>query len=509
MVIEKSNQEAAQSGGTLMSELLAVPNIGVKGSESYRLVRRGATKLLDDLLRSAEAAPRIDRRLVDDMIAEIDRRMSAQIDEILHHPRVQRLESAWRGIKYLVERIDFEQNVRLELVSASKEELRIDFEDAPDITRSGLYDLVYRRAFGTLGGTPYGAVCTTYEFSHDGEDVALLKQMAAVGAMAHTPVLVNAAPRLFRVESFTDLGRVKDVSSLFEGPLHARWSALRDSEDARFLGVCLPRFMVRPPYGDPVHVPEDSSEYVPAARRGDVDPVTAFTYAESVVDRHERYLWAPASLAMAARIADSFARYRWCPNIVGPQGGGAIHDLPLHVYEQAGALKTKCPTEYSLDDQWERELAEQGLIGLVFRKHSADATFLSAHSLHRPPVFPRTPEGQAAQRSATVGAQLPYAFVISRIAHYMKVLQREKIGSWQTRADLERGLNEWLRGYVSDMPDPPAETRARKPLRRGKITVEEVPGQMQWFRCGLTVEPHFKLEGLEFSLSVIGKLDRS
>lgn len=506
MAIDKNE---GQQGGTLMSELLSVTNIGPKGSEGYKLVRRGATKLLDDLLRSAEAAPRIDKQLINDMIAEIDRRMAAQVNAILHHPRVQRLESAWRGVRYLVDQIDFGQNVLLELVSASKDELKIDFEDAPDITRSGLYDIVYKRAFGTLGGKPHGVVCTTYEFSHDGEDVALLKQLAAVGAMAHAPVLVNAAPRLFRVESFADLPKVKDVSAIFEGPLHSRWSALRDSEDARFLGVCLPRFLLRSPYGEPVNVPEDSAEYVPAASRGPAPEVTSFDFTEDVIDRHERYLWGPASLAMAARIADSFARYRWCPNIVGPQGGGAIHHLPLHVYEQVGALKTKCPTEVSLDDLWERDLAEQGLIGLVFRKHSADATFLSANSLHRPQVFPNTAEGQLAQRSATLGARLPYVFVISRLAHFMKVLQREQIGAWKSRSDLERELNTWLRGYVSDMPDPPPETRARKPLRRAKVTVEEVPGQGHWYRCGLTIEPHFKLEGLEFSLSVIGKLDRT
>ncbi|WAS94538.1 type VI secretion system contractile sheath large subunit [Nannocystis punicea] len=495
--------------GTLLSELLTVSGVGPRGSDGYKLVRQGTHRLLDDLLRKADAGARkVDRQLVEAMITEIDRRMSAQVSAILHHPRVQQLEAAWRGARYLIDRIDFEQNIGLDLVHVTKEELRVDFEDAPDITGSGLYELVYRRQFGTLGGKPYAVLCSTHEFGPDGDDVGLLKQCAAVAAMAHAPILVNAAPAMFGLSSFTELPKIKDLPALFDGGKHARWSSFRDSEDARFVGVCMPRFQLRYPYGELVHVPEDSSEYVSPAHRPDA-PVTSFPYAEDVIDHHERYLWAPASLAMTARIADSFTRYRWCPNIIGPQGGGAIHFLPLHIYEQGGHLKTKSPTEVSLDDQWERELSEQGFIGLIFRKHSASAAFLSANSAHRPKLYPRTPEGQAAARSDEVGSRLPYTFVIARIAHYMKVLQREQIGAWKTRSDLERELNDWLRGYVSDMPDPPPDTRARKPLRSARVTVTEVPGQQQWFRCALAVVPHFSLDGLAVELGLVGKLDRT
>ncbi|HEY0135550.1 MAG TPA: type VI secretion system contractile sheath large subunit, partial [Nannocystis sp.] len=441
-------------------------------------------------------------------IAEIDRRLSAQVSAILHHEKVQRLEAAWRGVKYLVDATDFGQNVRLELQSVTKEELKDDFEDAPDVTQSGLYKTVYRDSFGTLGGTPYGVICSTYDFGPGGEDVALLKNCAAVASMAHAPFLANAAPRLLGLDSFVDLPKIKNVSAIFDGPQTSRWDALRDTEEARFLGICLPRFLLRGPYGEPVHVPDTSSEYVPETQRGETPTVRAFAYTEDVVDHHERYLWGPASLALAARIADSFARYGWGPNIIGPQGGGSIHHLPLHIYEQSGELKTKHPVEAAIDDGTEKALSECGLIGLQFRKHSADAVFMSARSLRRPQMFPRSPEGQAQQRSADIGAQLPFVFVISRIAHYMKVLQREQIGSWKTRSDVERELNQWLTGFVSDMPDPSAETRARKPLRRARVTVEEIPGQQKWFRCALAVEPHFKLEGVEVSLGLVGKLDR-
>jgi type VI secretion system protein ImpC len=507
----QSNQPSAeteQHASTLLSTLLTVSNVGPKGSEPYRLVRRGTEKLLDDLVRSNEAAPRVDKDLVNAMIAEIDRRLSAQIGLILHHPQVQRLESAWRGLKFLVDRTDFTQGVQVEFVSATKEDLKVDFEDAPDITQSGLYDIAYRKSFGTLGGKPYGVICSTYDFSHDSDDLQLLKQCASVAAMSHAPFLGNVAPRMFGLQNFSELGKVKDLPSLLEGGQYARWHALRESEDARYLGLCAPRFMLRAPYGEPVNLPDTAPEKQLKQATGEA-PVTAFAFHEEAVDRHEHYLWGAASLALAAQIAGSFAKFHWAPNIVGPQGGGEVADLPMHLYEQAGEFKAKSATEFSLDDHWEHTMAEEGFIPLVFRKHSGSAVFFSANSVQKPRLFPRTPEGQAQQRNSKVGTQLPYLFVITRLAHYMKVLQREQIGTWKTRADLERELNQWIRGYVSDMPDPSPETRSRKPLRKAAITVEEVPGQGQWFRCSLQVQPHFRLEGVEIDLGLVGKLDRN
>jgi type VI secretion system protein ImpC len=508
----ESNQpssETEQHASTLLSTLLTVSNVGPKGSEPYRLVRRGTQKLMDDLLRAQEPAPRVDKELVNAMIAEIDRRLTAQINLILHHPQVQKLESAWRGLKFLVDRADTDQGVKVEFISATKEDLKVDFEDAPDITQSGLYDHVYRKSFGTLGGKPYGVVCSTYDFSYDGDDLQLLKQCAAVAAMSHAPFLGNVAPKMFGLSSFTELGKVKDLPSLLEGGQYARWHALRESEDARYLGMCAPRFMLRAPYGEQVRVPDTSPEKISGGQVSSEPPVTAFAFAEEVIDRHDNYLWGAASLALAAQIAESFAKFHWGPNIIGPQGGGQVSGLPLHAYEQAGEFKVKSSTEFSLDDQWEHQLAEEGFIPLVFRKHSQSAVFFSANSVQKPRLFPRTPEGQAQQRNFKVGTQLPYLFVITRLAHYMKVLQREQIGAWKTRSDLERELNNWIRGYVSDMPDPSPETRSRKPLRKAAITVEEVPGQGQWFRCSLQVQPHFKLEGVDIDLGLVGKLDRT
>ncbi|MDC0675884.1 type VI secretion system contractile sheath large subunit [Nannocystis radixulma] len=488
-----SQRQAAETQDSLLDSLLSETKLGPTDGEAYELVRRGTRKLMDDLLRSTEVAPKIDKNLIDEMIADIDRRLSAQVNQILHHPQVSQLETSWRGLKYLVDQIDFRENVRLEIVNATKDDLRIDFEDAPDITKSGLYNAIYRNNFGTLGGKPYGVICSTYDFGTGTEDVQLLKQFASIGAMAHAPFLGNASPKMFGVQSFTELPKLKDLQALFEGPQYAKWNGLRETEDARYLGMCMPRFMLRAPYG----------------KRESELSVKAFDFTEEVIDNHDAYLWGPASLAMAAKIADSFAKYRWCPNIIGPQGGGSVYNLPLHQYEQGGELKTKIPTEVSLDDRREYELAEQGFIGLVFRKDSDNAAFFSANSIQRPKVFAKTAEGLAAQTNYMLGTRLPYMFVITRLAHYMKVLQREQIGTWKSRSDLDRELNNWIRQYVSDMPDPPAATRSRKPLRKAKVIVEEVEGQVGWFRCNLAIEPHLKFEGAEFTLSLVGKLDKS
>src|SRR5690606_4836659 len=275
---------------------------------------------------------------------------------------------------------------------------------------SGLYQTVYRQAFGVLGGKPYGVITSTYDFGPGAEDVRLLGNLAAIGAMAHVPFFGNAAPGFFGVDALTELPRLKDLQALFEGPSYARWSAFRDSEDARYVGLCMPRFMLREPYG----------------KRDSELKVKAFDFQEEVIDHHDRYLWGAASVALTARVADSFAKYRWCPNIIGPQGGGAVLDLPLHQYEQGGELRTKTPCEAAIDDRMEYELAEQGFIGLVFRKDSNNAAFFSANSTQRPRRFGDTPEGRAAQTSSLLGTRLPYMFVITRLAHYLKVLQREQ-----------------------------------------------------------------------------------
>jgi type VI secretion system protein ImpC len=480
---------AAATSGGLLDEILAETTLK-PSDEGYDVAKRGVQAFIAEMLTPARGQEKVDRGILDQMIVEVDKRLSAQVNEILHAPALMSLESAWRGLKFAVDRTDFRENVKVEILNASKDDLITDFEDAPEVPKSGLYRLVYSNEYGVFGGKPYGLMCANFDFNPGPQDLALLTKCASVAAMAHAPFITNAGPEFFGKEEFLDLPGLKDLKAVFEGPQYARWRAFRESEDSRYVGLALPRFLLRLPYGEKTI------------------PVKSFNFQEEVVGNHDAYLWGHASIAMATRVADSFAKYRWCPNIIGPQAGGAVEGLPLHQYEAMGEIQTKIPTEIMITDRREFELAEEGFIGLVFRKDADDACFFSANSAQKAKIFPATPEGKAAETNFRLGTQLPYMFVMTRLAHYLKVLQREQIGSWKERADLERELNLWIGQYVADMENPAPGVRSRRPLRSASIKVEDVEGQPGWYRCDLKVRPHFKYMGASFTLSLVGKLDK-
>lgn len=487
---QAAGAEAEAEEGSLLEQMLSEAKLQPE-DEGYEVARQGVQALITEMLAPNRKGARIDKASVDVMIAEIDKRMSAQINEILHHPEVQKLESAWRGLKYLIDNCNFRENVKVEVLSCSKEDLLEDFEDTPEIPKSGLYQKVYSAEYGTFGGSPFGMICANYEFDGGPQDMQLLADCASVSTMAHAPFISNASPKIFGCESFEELPKLKDLQSIFEGPQYARWHGFRESEDSRYVGMCAPRFLLRLPYG------------------ADTVPIKSFNFEEEVVGDHGKYLWGYSSTVLATKIADSFAKYRWCPNIIGPQSGGAVYDLNLHQYEAMGEIQTKIPTEVQLTERREFEMAEQGFIGLVFRKHSDNAAFFSANSCQKPKVFANTAEGKEAETNYRLGTQLPYMFIITRLSHYIKVLQREQIGSWKERSDLERELNLWISQYVANMENPAPEVRSRRPLRAAKITVEDVAGQPGWYRVGMMVRPHFKYMGADFTLSLVGKLDKT
>lgn len=476
--------------GSLLDELLSEAKV-TPDQETYAIARQGVETFITEVLSSSDKYRKIDKAAVDVMIAEIDQRLSAQINEVLHEPKFQKLESAWRGLKYMVDNVNFRENVRIEVLNCSKQDLLDDFEDSPEIPKSGLYRTVYAAEYGTFGGKPFGLMVSSYDFGPGPQDIQLLQNVASVSAMAHCPFVGNTSPEFFGEESFEPLPKLKDLQSLFEGPQYARWHAFRESEDSRYVGLCMPRFLLRLPYGEKTV------------------PIKSFNFSEECVGNHDSYLWGHASAAFATRVADSFAKYRWCPNIIGPQAGGAVEDLPLHQYPAMGEIQTKIPTEIQLTERREYELSEQGFIGLVFRKDSNNAAFFSANSCQKAKIFADTEEGKASELNYRLGTQLPYMFVVTRLSHYLKVMQREQIGTWKERGDLERELNNWLRQYIADMENPAPAVRSRKPLRAAKITVEEVPGQPGWYRSTIKVRPHFKYMGASFELSLVGKLDKS
>jgi len=482
--------QAAEGTGSLLDQLIDATRVKPE-DEAYSITRQGLEAFVSQLLEPSRAQEKISQGLIDDMIADLDAKLCRQVDEIMHHPQFQKMESAWRSLKFLVDRTDFRENNKIEILNISKDALLEDFEDAPDITRSGLYKAVYTAEFGQFGGQPYGSIIGNYEFGPGGQDIKLLQSVASVAAMAHAPFVAAAGPQFFGVDSFADLPNLKDLSAVFEGPQYTKWNSFRQSEDARFVGLTLPHFLLRVPYGE------------------DTVPVKKFRYNENVTGGNRDFLWGNAAFAFAERLSDSFAQYRWCANIIGPQGGGTVGDLPVYNYQAMGETQTKIPTEVLISERREFELAEQGFIALTMRKNTDNAAFFSANSAQKPKFFGNTKEGKEAETNYKLGTQLPYIYVVSRLAHYIKVIQRENIGSWKERNDLEGELNNWIRQYVADMDNPAPGVRSRRPLRQAEITVSDVEGDPGWYKVGLKVRPHFKYMGASFTLSLVGKLDKS
>ncbi|ALF46811.1 type VI secretion system contractile sheath large subunit [Campylobacter concisus] len=460
-----------------------------KDDESYSVVKQGVAEFISNIITTNNAEDKINKLALDEMIAHIDTLLSAQMDEILHNKSFQELESTWRGIRFLVERTNFNENVKIDLLDATKEEILDDFENNLDITQSTLYKQIYSAEYGQFGGEPVGAIVADYELDKSNQDMTFLNKMSSIAAMSHSPLLTSLSAKFFGLDNFGELENIKDLKSMLEGPQYTRWRTFRENEDAKYTGCMVNRFLTRSPY-----VPEDN-------------PIKSFNYRETV-NNHDDMLWGNGAYAFATRLTDSFADYRWCGNIIGPKGGGAVKDLPTYTYENYGSVQTKIPTEVLITDRREFELSENGFIALTLRRDSNNAAFFSANSALKPKIFPNTPEGKAAETNFRLGTQLPYVFLISRLAHYLKVLQREEIGTWKERSDVERGLNEWLRQYISDQENPPADVRSRRPFRSAKVIVSDIAGEPGWYKIELLARPHFKFMGANFELSLVGKLDK-
>ena len=486
---------AAQQNNTATTEFSLLDQIIAETKlsptdDAYHIAKRGVAAFIEELLKPQNNHEPVTKAMVDRMIAEIDEKLSKQMDEILHHAEFQALEASWRGLQLLVNRTDFRENTKVEILNVSKQDLLDDFEDSPEVMQSGLYKHVYTAEYGQFGGQPVGAIIANYFFSPSSPDVKTMQYVSSVACMAHAPFIAAAGPKFFGLESFTGLPNLKELKDHFEGPQFAKWQSFRQQEDARYFGLTLPRFLLRNPYD-----PEEN-------------PVKTFVYRENVANSHEHYLWGNTAYAFGTRLTDSFAKFRWCPNIIGPQSGGAVEDLPLHHFQSMGEIETKIPTEVLVSDRREYELAEEGFIALTMRKGSDNAAFFSASSAQKPKFYGISEEGKNAVFNYKLGTQLPYLMIINRLAHYLKVLQREQLGSWKERTDLEQELNKWIRQYIADQENPSATVRGRRPLRAASIAVSDVEGEPGWYRVSLNVRPHFKYMGADFTLSLVGKLDK-
>jgi len=430
-----------------------------QSEEDYNQAQKGLKSLFAEIQPKRE---KVNKAVIEQMIAKIDNKLSEQLDEILHHEEFQKMESAWRGLKFVIDKTNFRENIKIELLNVSKQDLLDDFEKSLEIIKSGLY-----KQISAANRTPVGAMIANYDFGPLAPDIKLLQNVANVGAMASAPFIAAAVPQFLGGEDLPHLNKI------FEGPQYRKWQSFRDSEEACYVGLTIPRFLLRLPYN-----PESK-------------PVKAFNYEEKVRASHD-YLWGNTAYAFATRLTDSFAKYHWCTNIIG-QDNGAVEDLPLHQYEtKTGEIKTQIPTEVLISEQREYELAEQGFIPLTMRNKDS-AVFYSANSVQKPKFFGTSQEGKESENNYKLGTQLPYMFLINRLTHYIaKMLQREKIESEKERADLEIRLNQWIGQYVSDARSH------KKPLKAASIFVEEIePGL---YRIHIKVRPNLKQQDFTFSL---------
>lgn len=440
------------------------------------------------LKQSSQKVERLDKTLLDEHIASLDAQISRQLDAVMHHPDFQRVESTWRGVKSLIDQTDFRQNVRIELLDISKDHLVQDFEDAPEVAQSGLYVHTYTQEYDTPGGEPIAAAISNFEFDRSAQDIALLRNISKVSAAAHMPFIGSVGPAFFGKQSMEEVAAIKDIGNYFDRAEYIKWKAFRDSDDARYIGLLMPRVLGRLPYGP------------------DTVPVRNFNYIESVKGPdHDKYLWTNASFAFAANMVKSFIANGWCVQIRGPQSGGAVTDLPIHLYDLGTGNQVKIPSEVMIPETREFEFANLGFIPLSYYKNRDYACFFSANSAQKPALYD-TPDATANSR---INARLPYIFLLSRIAHYLKLIQRENIGTTKDRRLLELELNKWVGGLVTEMTNPGDDLQASHPLRDAKVTVEDIEDNPGFFRVKLYAVPHFQVEGMDVNLSLVSQMPKA
>src|SRR5476651_1390879 len=443
---------------------------------------------LERLKQSGQKVERLDKTLLDGHIAMLDEQISRQLDMVMHHPDFQRVESGWRGLKFLIDRTDFRQNVKIELLDVSKDDLRQDFEDCPEIIQSGLYRHTYIQEYDTPGGEPIGSVISNYEFDASAQDVALLRNISKVSAAAHMPFVGSVGPKFFLKDSMEEVAAIKDIGNYFDRAEYIKWKAFRETDDARYIGLTMPRVLGRLPYG-----PETM-------------PVRSFNYMEEVKGpEHDKYLWTNASFAFAANMVRSFIQNGWCVQVRGPQAGGAVTDLPIHLFDLGTGNQVKIPSEVMIPETREFEFANLGFIPLSFYKNRHYACFFSANSAQKPALY----DTADATANSRINSRLPYIFLLSRIAHYLKLIQRENIGTTKDRRLLELELNTWVRSLVTEMTDPGDSLQASHPLRDAKVTVEDIEDNPGFFRVKLYAVPHFQVEGMDVNLSLVSQMPKA
>ena len=423
---------------------------------------------------------------INSRIAEIDRLLTAQMNEIMHHEDFQKLEGSWRGLNQLVMNSETSPMLKIRVMNVNKKDLLKDLEKALEFDQSALFKKVYEEEYGTFGGAPYGALIGDYEFGNHPQDLALLEKVSQVASAAHAPFLSAAAPDLFGWDTFSDMTEVRDISKIFDRTEYAKWRSFRESEDSRYVGLTLPHTLGREPYG--------------AATR----PTESFRFEEDVDGKdHKKYLWTNAAYSLGTRLTEAFAMYGWCVAIRGVEGGGMVDSLPTHTFAtDEGEVAMKCPTEVAITDRREKEFADNGFIPLVHCKGTDYAAFFGTQSCNKAKKY----DTDAANANARLSTQLQYMFAVSRFAHYLKSMMRDKVGSFMSRKNAEDFLNRWINNYVTIDDNASAAAKARTPLREARVDVAEIPGKPGCYRAVAFLRPHFQLDELSVSLRLVADL---
>jgi type VI secretion system protein ImpC len=448
---------------------------------------------VDTLAREALANTRLISsdalKTIDAMIAAIDAKLSEQLNEVLHHEQFQQLEGAWLGLHYLVNNTETDETLKIRVLNISKAELAqvLKTYEGAAWDQSPIFKKIYTEEYSMFGGEPFGCLVGDYQFDNSSSDVALLGNLANVCAAAHTPFIAAAAPSLFNMESWQDLMKPRNLTKVTSTTEYAKWNALRESEDSRYIGLTLPRVLARLPWG------------------AKTKPVDTFDFEEDVSGYdHHHYCWMNAAYAMAVNINRSFKDYGWCTRIRGVESGGAVTNLPVHTFPtDDGGVAMKCPTEIAIDDRRENELASLGMMPLLHRKNTDIAAFIGAQSLQKPGEF----DDPDATANANLSARLPYLFAVCRFAHYLKSMVRDKIGAFKEREEMEKYLRRWITNYIDGNPETSSETtKAQRPLRAAEVYVEEVEGNPGYYNARIYLRPHYQLEGVRVSLRLVSKL---
>jgi len=426
---------------------------------------------------------------IESRIAEIDAALSDQLNAVMHAEEFQKLEGTWRGLNYLVMNSETSTELKLRVMNTSKKDLIKDFKVAPEFDQSAIFKKIYEEEYGTFGGAPYAALIGDYEFSRHPEDMYLLEEMSHVAASAHAPFLTASSSELFGMDSFTELSGPRDLAKIFDQEEYVKWKSFRNSEDSRYVGLALPHVLGRLPYG------------------ADNVPVEAFNFEEDVSGKdHHKYLWMNAAYVLGSRLTDAYARYGWCAAIRGVEGGGLVEGLPTHTFTtDEGDVALKCPTEIAITDRREKELSDLGFVPLVHCKGTDYAAFFATQSVQKPKKYDK----DTANANARLSAQLQYIMAVSRFAHYLKAMMRDKIGSFTTRDELEKFLNRWVTNYVTEDDAASFQTKAQFPLREARIDVVEVAGKPGVYNAVAFLRPHFQLDELTISMRLVAELPKS